>query len=234
MGGDPRAVARAITLVENGPDGPALLRELPDAAPVAIGLTGAPGSGKSTLTGRLIDALRKRGRRVGVLAVDPSSPFTGGAVLGDRIRMGTHGNDPHVFIRSMATRGHYGGLSVATADAARVMAAAGFERILVETVGVGQSEVEVMHLARCVVLVLMPGAGDGVQSMKSGIMEIADVFALNKSYLPGVDRLEQDVREHAQYMAARRRQVLVRTNALLGHGVEELCDRVEEKLEEDT
>ncbi|RKT57240.1 methylmalonyl Co-A mutase-associated GTPase MeaB [Saccharothrix australiensis] len=195
--GQPRAVARLISLVE---DASPRLREVARAlAPFTgharvIGLTGAPGVGKSTSTSALVRAYRDRGERVGVLAVDPSSPFSGGALLGDRVRMGEHATDPGVFIRSMATRGHLGGLSWATPQALRVLDAAGCDVVLVETVGVGQSEVEVVSLADTTVVLLAPGMGDGVQAAKAGILEVADVFVVNKADRDGADATARDLK----------------------------------------
>lgn len=163
-----------------------------------IGLTGAPGVGKSTTTNALVSELRRRGARVGVLAVDPSSPFSGGALLGDRVRMQDHATDPGVFIRSMASRGHLGGLSWAAPQALRVLDAAGCEVVLVETVGVGQSEVEVATLADTVVVLVAPGAGDGIQAAKAGILEIADVFAVNKADRDGADQTARELRQMLQ------------------------------------
>jgi LAO/AO transport system kinase len=195
---DPAALARAISLVENQRDG--FERVLAHAySQVArgqarrIGITGPPGAGKSTLTERLIREFRQRGLRVGVIAVDPTSPFTGGALLGDRIRMESTSLDPGVFIRSMATRGSYGGLATTTEEVADLLAAFGFERILIETVGVGQTELDVAGTAETTVLVLVPESGDGIQTLKAGVMEIADVYVINKSDRPGADKLGQEV-----------------------------------------
>src|SRR3954471_2965036 len=194
---DPRAVARLISFVES--DSP-LLREvaagLAGTAPRAhvIGLTGSPGVGKSTTTNALVRGLRARGDRVGVLAVDPSSPFTGGALLGDRIRMHDHTLDPGVFIRSMATRGHLGGLAWATPQAVRVLDGAGFDVVVVETVGVGQSEVEIAGLADVTVVLLAPGMGDSVQTAKAGILEVADLFVVNKADRDGAQNTVRDLR----------------------------------------
>lgn len=201
--GEARAVARLISLVESGVDsdtGAADLRAVAAAlAPHTgrahvVGLTGPPGVGKSTSTSVLVGALRAQGRRVGVLAVDPSSPFSGGALLGDRVRMGEHATDDGVFIRSMATRGHLGGLAWATPQALRVLDAAGCDVVLVETVGVGQSEVEVVALADTTVVLLAPGMGDGVQAAKAGILEIADVFVVNKADRDGAAQTVRDLR----------------------------------------
>lgn len=198
LAADPRSLARACTLVENrAAPAPALLKSLfpHTGRAFSLGITGAPGAGKSTLTSALLTELRRHALRVAVLAVDPSSPFSGGAILGDRIRMETHHADPGVFIRSMATRGALGGLAPATHDLALVLDAAGFDWILIETVGVGQDEVDVARLAHATAVVLAPGMGDDIQAIKAGILEIADLFVLNKADQPGADRLEQDMRE---------------------------------------
>jgi LAO/AO transport system kinase len=195
--GSPRAVARLISLVEDGHDA---LREVMAAlarhtgSAWVIGLTGSPGVGKSTTTTALVGAFRERGLRVGVLAVDPSSPFSGGALLGDRIRMQDHALDPEVYIRSMASRGHLGGLSWTTPQAIRVLDAAGCDVVLVETVGVGQSEVEIAGLADTSVVLLAPGMGDGIQAAKAGILEIGDVFVVNKADRDGADATVRDLR----------------------------------------
>ncbi|MFC4767448.1 methylmalonyl Co-A mutase-associated GTPase MeaB [Effusibacillus consociatus] len=196
VNGDRRAVARAITMIENGsPEKHDVLKALHSYTGRAylVGITGPPGAGKSTLTDQLLFLLRKQGLQVGVIAVDPTSPFTGGAILGDRVRMGSHALDPGVFIRSMGTRGSLGGLAKATKEATRVLDAYGVDVVLVETVGVGQSELDIMHVADTTVVVLNPTAGDHIQTMKAGIMEIADVFVINKSDLPGADKTEREV-----------------------------------------
>jgi LAO/AO transport system kinase len=194
--GDPRAVARLITLVESNdpalPDLAAALAPHTGAAQV-IGLTGAPGVGKSTVTSELVRALRAAGKRVGVLAVDPSSPFTGGAILGDRVRMQDHATDPGVYIRSMSSRGHLGGLAAATPQAVRVLDGAGCDVILIETVGVGQAEVEVATLADTTLVLLAPGMGDAIQAAKAGILEVADIFVVNKADRDGADATYRDI-----------------------------------------
>lgn len=198
VAGERGAAARLIRIVDDGdPEGREALGAVHRAAAGAriVGVTGSPGSGKSTIVDRLIEKLRARGERVGVVAVDPSSPFSGGAILGDRIRMQRHAGDDGVFIRSLATRGHLGGLSASARDVLAVLAAAGFRTLLVETVGVGQDEVEVARVADTVVLVLVPGAGDAIQTMKAGVMEIADVFVVNKMDRPGADETAREI-EH--------------------------------------
>jgi len=198
LAGERTAIARAIRLLDDAdPAGIDLLRDIYPAATQArvIGVTGAPGSGKSTLVDRLIGAFRARGERVGVAAVDPSSPFTGGAILGDRIRMQRHAEDEGVFIRSLATRGHVGGLSASTLDVLTVLGAAGFRTLLLETVGVGQDEVEVNRVADTVALVVAPGAGDAVQTLKAGVMEIAHLFVVNKADQPGADQVAREIEQ---------------------------------------
>ncbi|NMH99050.1 methylmalonyl Co-A mutase-associated GTPase MeaB [Pseudonocardia acidicola] len=195
--GEPRAVARLISLVENASpqlrDVAAALAPHTGRAHV-VGLTGSPGVGKSTSTSALVTALRRQGKRVGVLAVDPSSPFSGGALLGDRVRMQEHATDDGVFIRSMATRGHLGGLAWSTPQALRVLDAAGCDVVLIETVGVGQSEVDVVSLADTTIVLLAPGMGDGVQAAKAGILEIADIFVVNKADRDGADQTVRDLK----------------------------------------
>ena len=230
--GDSRAIARAISTMERGgTDGLALssrLFALGGRARV-VGVTGAAGTGKSTLVDRLIAAVRARGSTVGVIAVDPSSPFSGGAVLGDRVRMGGHAGDSGVFIRSMATRGHLGGLATATAEAVAVLDAAGRDVVIVETVGVGQDEVEVFRLAGVTVLVLVPGTGDVVQALKAGLMEIADVFIVNKADRPDADRVVDAVTASlalAPLAEGAWRPPVLTTQATTGQGVDVLWDTI--------
>ncbi|HXE75130.1 MAG TPA: methylmalonyl Co-A mutase-associated GTPase MeaB [Candidatus Xenobia bacterium] len=230
--GDPRAIARAISAIENHESGAdALLRELfpHTGRALLIGVTGAPGTGKSSLVNRLAGHYRGAGRRVGILAVDPTSPFTGGALLGDRIRMQQHATDDGIYIRSMATRGYLGGLARATADAALVLDAAGKDVILIETVGVGQDEVDIVRLADATLLLLVAGLGDDVQNFKAGVMEIADVFVINKADRGDTDRLEAELK--AMLSLSQRRDgwqpPVVKTVATEGTGVAELAAALE-------
>ncbi|HLM58115.1 MAG TPA: methylmalonyl Co-A mutase-associated GTPase MeaB, partial [Pyrinomonadaceae bacterium] len=196
IAGEPRAVARAISAVEDGAEGAsALMRAVfpHTGRGLVVGITGSPGAGKSSLVDKLAALYRARGERVGVVAVDPSSPFSGGAILGDRIRMQALGLDPGVFIRSMATRGNLGGLARATVDAVAILDAAGYQKIIVETVGVGQDEVEIVKAADVSVVVLVPGMGDDIQAIKAGIMEIGDVFVVNKADRPGADKTVTEI-----------------------------------------
>ena len=235
--GSPRAVARLISLVEDAH--PALREVMAALAPHTgkawvIGLTGSPGVGKSTSTTALVRAFRERGHRVGVLAVDPSSPFSGGALLGDRVRMQDHALDPEVYIRSMASRGHLGGLSWAAPQAIRVLDAAGCDVVLVETVGVGQSEVEIAGLADTSVVLLAPGMGDGIQAAKAGILEIGDVFGVNKADRDGADATVRDLR-HMITLGDRTepglwRPPVVKTVASQGAGVDEVMESLDKHL----
>jgi LAO/AO transport system kinase len=227
---DPRAVARAISLVEDGEaEGAALIQQIFQRTGGAflVGITGVPGGGKSTLVDRLIATIRATGKTVGVLAVDPSSPFSGGAVLGDRVRMNAHAADRGVFVRSMATRGHLGGLARTTSDAALVLDAAGFDVVLIETVGVGQDEVDVAQAADATVVVLVPGTGDDVQAIKAGIMEIADVFVANKADRDGIDRLVQSIEASLSLHTPPAPQWIppvLKTEATTGRGVDDLWE----------
>jgi LAO/AO transport system kinase len=226
--GQPRAVARLISLVEDGD--PALPEIAAALAPhtgraEVLGVTGSPGVGKSTSTNELVRALRAAGRRVGVLAVDPSSPFTGGAILGDRVRMQDHATDPGVYIRSMSSRGHLGGLAAATPQAVRVLEGAGCDVVIVETVGVGQAEVEVASLADTTLVLLAPGMGDAIQAVKAGILEIADVFVVNKADRDGADATYRDIQGMialGERGPGRWRPPVVRTVAARGEGTDEV------------
>ena len=231
---DPRSVGRLITLVE---DGSPLLRELmarlsgaSDPAHV-VGLTGSPGVGKSTSTSALVRAYRAIGRRVGVLAVDPSSPFSGGALLGDRIRMQEHATDPEVFIRSMASRGHLGGLASATPQAVRVLETAGCDPVLVETVGVGQSEVEIAGEADTTIVLLAPGMGDGIQAAKAGILEVGDIFVVNKADRDGADQTARELRHMISLgmsgLPGAWRAPVLKVIASQGEGIDELVESIE-------
>jgi len=239
--GDARSVARLISLVE---DASPLLREVmaglakvaaerPDGGAHIVGLTGSPGVGKSTSTNALVGALRARGKRVGVLAVDPSSPFSGGALLGDRVRMQDHALDREVYIRSMASRGHLGGLSWAAPQALRVLDAAGCDVILVETVGVGQSEVEIASMADTTLVLLAPGMGDGIQAAKAGILEIGDVYVINKADREGADQVRRELRSMLA-LAERPKGAwvpeIVKTVAMTGEGVDDVVAALDAHL----
>lgn len=231
--GEHRMLARVISLVENDmPNKEEVLRELYPKTGRAyiLGLTGSPGAGKSSLVDSIIREIRKRNQSVGVIAVDPSSPFSGGAFLGDRIRMNEHAMDDGVFVRSMATRGSLGGLAKTTKEVVKVMDAFGIDWIIIETVGVGQSELDIMYIADTTVVVLTPGAGDSIQSMKAGIMEIADVFAINKCDMPGADTLSLEVNlmldmqdDHIKW----RPPVKLTATINKGEGITELLEAIE-------
>ncbi|HEX5297097.1 MAG TPA: methylmalonyl Co-A mutase-associated GTPase MeaB [Streptosporangiaceae bacterium] len=232
--GDVRALARLLSLVED--ESPRVRSVIKDLLPCTggarvIGLTGAPGAGKSTVTGALLSAFRQAGHRVAVLAVDPSSPFTGGALLGDRIRMQEHATDEGVYIRSMASRGHLGGLAASTPQAVRVLDAAGFELIIIETVGVGQAEVAIASLADSVVVLLAPGMGDAVQAAKAGILEVADLFVVNKADKPDAQQVVRDLRNMVA-LADRDdgdwKPPIVSTTATKAEGIGELTGRLDQ------
>jgi len=234
--GEPRAVARAISTVENSlSDSSELMKAVfpQTGRAVVIGITGAPGAGKSSLVDKLAMYYKDRGDRVGIIAVDPSSPFSGGAILGDRIRMSALGVDKNIFIRSMATRGNLGGLSRATVDAVAILDAAGFDKVIVETVGVGQDEVEIVKTADVSVVVLVPGMGDDIQAIKAGIMEIGDVFVINKSDREGVIRTEKELQ--ALLELAHRPDMwnppIVKTVATENKGIEDLSSAIESYYE---
>lgn len=240
LNGDRRALARMVTLIENDiPAARSYLAELHQHAGRAhiIGVTGAPGAGKSTLVTHIVRELRRRERKVGVVAVDPSSPFTGGAILGDRIRMMELAGDPGVFIRSMASRGSVGGLSASTRDVVRAMDAAGYDPIIIETVGTGQAEVEVMRAAQSVLVVAAPGMGDEVQAIKAGILEIADIFVVSKADKPGADQTAAELAMLLSLDPARRqydksmpfwRIPVLKTSAIKDQGITELVDAIEQ------
>jgi LAO/AO transport system kinase len=229
--GDVRAIARAITAIENHqPEAEDLLQRLfaRTGRAYLTGVTGAPGTGKSTLVDRLAAYYRKHDEQVGVIAVDPTSPYTGGAILGDRIRMQSHASDHGMFIRSMATRGFMGGLARATAEVALLLDAAGKQEVLIESVGVGQDEIDIVRLADCVLVVLVPGMGDDIQNMKAGLMEIGDIFVLNKADREGADRLEQQL--HAMLSLVMPRDgwhpPVVRTVASDSKGIDALAETI--------
>ncbi len=232
LNGQPRYVARAITLVENAsPDAAELMKAVfpQTGRAMVIGITGSPGAGKSSLVDKLALFYKEKGEKVGIIAVDPSSPFSGGAILGDRIRMSALGTDPNVFIRSMATRGNLGGLSRATVDAVAILDAAGYDKVIVETVGVGQDEVEIVKAADVSVVVLVPGMGDDIQAIKAGIMEIGDVFVINKADREGVLRTQKEL--EALLGLAHRPDMwnppIVKTIATENKGIEDMAAAIE-------
>jgi len=233
LAGDPRALARAISLIEDeSPVAADLIRAIypHTGKSYLIGVTGPPGAGKSTLVDKLTAETRKHNETVGVIAVDPTSPFTGGAILGDRLRMQTHSSDPDVFIRSMATRGQLGGLARATTDVALVLDAAGKSLVIIETVGVGQDEVDIVRTADISIVILVPGAGDEVQALKAGIMEIADIFVVNKADREGADRTVASIEAMLSletYGKGKWRPPIVKTEATTGKGVAELVEQIE-------
>ncbi|HLW01350.1 MAG TPA: methylmalonyl Co-A mutase-associated GTPase MeaB [Ktedonobacterales bacterium] len=233
LGGDRRALARLVTLIENespeARDSLARLYQQSGRAQI-VGVTGSPGAGKSTLVTQLCRELRRRDLRVGVVAVDPSSPFTGGAILGDRIRMQELAGDPNVFIRSMASRGSLGGLAASTRDVARALDAAGYQVVIIETVGAGQAEVEIVRAAHSVLVVTVPGMGDDIQALKAGILEIADIFVVNKADRPGADQAAAELRMLLSLAAKQPkspdvwRVPILKTSATQGEGIAELVD----------
>src|SRR4029077_16559760 len=229
--GDVLAISRAITAIENHqPEAEELLRVVfPKTGKAYLtGITGAPGTGKSTLVDRLAAFYRRQNEAVGVIAVDPTSPYTGGAILGDRIRMQGHASDAGMFIRSMATRGFLGGLARATAEVALLLDAAGKDQVLIETVGVGQDEVDIVRLADCVVCILVPGLGDDIQNMKAGLMEIGDIFVINKSDREGADRLEEQLQAMLALVMPRDvwHPPVIRTVATENKGIQQLADAI--------
>ncbi len=234
--GDQQAVARAISIVtDRRPGWESILAAVRDEPKTStfIGITGAPGSGKSTLADSLIRLYREQNHRVGVVAVDPSSPFSGGAILGDRLRMQDHAEDPGVFIRSMASRGRLGGLAPSTAEAAGVLAMAGYDPVIIETVGVGQSEVDVMTIADVVLMVLVPGNGDSIQAFKAGVMEIGDIFVLNQADRPGSDRLLTEIKTALSLSGDKKYQNRVfQTIATEGTGVADVLSEIDAVMAE--
>ena len=233
LAGDARAIARAISLIEDeSAQGADLVRQIFSKTGRAylIGVTGAPGAGKSTLVDKMTVALRAEGQTVGIVAVDPTSPFSGGALLGDRVRMQAHAADPGVFIRSMATRGHLGGLARATGEVALVLDAAGRDIVIIETVGVGQDEIDIVRTADVSIVTVVPGAGDEVQALKAGIMEIADIFVVNKADRDGADRTAASIEallSLQSYAEGEWRPPILKTEALSGKGIPELLHAVE-------
>lgn len=232
--GDPRSIGRAISLVENSaPQADSILAALDPAAleqALILGITGPPGAGKSTLTNRLITHFLAKGERLGVIAIDPTSPISGGALLGDRIRMMEHATNPNVIVRSMATRGRLGGLCSATGGVARVMAASGCRLVIIETVGVGQAEMDIIRLADLTLLVLAPGLGDDIQAMKAGLLEVADILVVNKADVPGAEALALDLETAVRTRReGSRTSVVISTSASENQGIAALADAIEQR-----
>jgi GTPase len=233
LAGDARAIARAISLIEDeSPAGADLVRRIfaRTGRAYLVGVTGAPGAGKSTLVDKMTTALREAGQSIGIVAVDPTSPFSGGAILGDRVRMQAHAGDPGVFIRSMATRGHLGGLARATGEVALVLDAAGRDIVIIETVGVGQDEIDIVRTADVSIVTVVPGTGDEVQALKAGIMEIADIFVVNKADREGADRTAASIEtllSLQSYGEGEWRPPILKTEAVTGKGIPELLEAVE-------
>lgn len=227
-----RALAKIISLVENGHEREYIMHNIipHTGESYILGITGPPGAGKSSLVEALTHLYRKDNESIGILAVDPSSPYTGGAILGDRIRMQSHADDKNVFIRSMGTRGHLGGIAASTGDVIKILEFGGFRRLILETVGVGQSEIDVMNLANTVVVILNPNSGDGIQAIKAGIMEIADIFVINKSDLRNAEQMKNDVEMmlNLQYKDSSWKPPVVLTSVLENRGLSDLHQRIEE------
>lgn len=227
---DRRSTAKIISLVEDDIERAYIMRSVlkQTGEQMVLGITGPPGAGKSSLVEALTKLYRSKDERVGIVAVDPSSPYSGGAILGDRIRMQSHGTDRDVFIRSMGTRGHLGGVTRSTTDVLRILEAGGYRRLLLETVGVGQSELEIMRISDTVLVVLNPGTGDGIQAIKAGIMEIADIFVVNKSDLPGADRMKNDIEMMLNLSCDGKvwRPPVVLTSTVTGQGLEVLYEKI--------
>jgi LAO/AO transport system kinase len=231
--GDVRGIARAISWIENENEGKELLLDAlyPFTGRAVIwGITGPPGAGKSYLLNHLIQVARQKGKQVGVIAIDPSSPFSGGAILGDRLRMQKHATDPGVFIRSMASRGHLGGVAKATGDAIKVLDAAGFDLIIIETIGVGQTEIEVMELSDLVLLILVPGLGDEIQAMKAGVMEIGDIFVINKCDKDEAMKVKAEVEYVLGIKYLDHPDPVIMTSATHNQGIDELVEAIDQYL----